>query len=82
MLQTLDIFSKMFVPQGVLRPCTSGPNVAFSCQDVPRDSVVVQELCYKPDELIFFFFSNLPHPSGRTISPGVYSVSNRNDYQK
>jgi hypothetical protein len=32
-----------------------------------------------PDELIdfFFFFSNLA-----TLGPGVYSASNRNEYQK
>jgi hypothetical protein len=50
-------------------------------------SVVVKALCYKPevrgfenqrDELIFF---NLSNHSGLT-RPWVYSVSNRNEYQK
>jgi hypothetical protein len=54
-----------------------------------RDSVVVEALCYKPEGRGiasrlggFFFFCNLPNPSGRTMALGVDSASNRNEYQE
>jgi hypothetical protein len=48
-------------------------------------SVVVEALCYKvkdlsPDEVIEFFSNYLILPATR--GPGVYSASNRNEYQK
>jgi hypothetical protein len=47
-----------------------------------RCGVVVKALCYKPEGRGFDTrwgdFLNLPNPSG----PGVYSTSNRNEYQK
>jgi hypothetical protein len=52
-----------------------------------RGSVVVKAVCCKPegcgiearqDELIFLIYLILPAPLG----PGVYSDSNRNEYQK
>jgi hypothetical protein len=52
-----------------------------------RGSVVVKELCYKPEgrgfqtwwgELIFSIHLILP----AALGPGVYSASNRNQYQK
>jgi hypothetical protein len=50
-----------------------------------RGSVVVKALCYKPESRGFDSrwgeFLNLPKLSGRT-RPGVYSASNRNEYQK
>jgi hypothetical protein len=49
-----------------------------------RSSVVVKALCYKPEGrgsiLDGVIFLNLPIPSG--LGPGVYSASNRNEYQK
>jgi hypothetical protein len=47
-----------------------------------RSSVVVMALCYKVGgECIFFFFSiSLILPAA--LGPGVYSASNRNEYQK
>jgi hypothetical protein len=42
-----------------------------------RGSVVVKVLCYKPEgELIFYLI--LP----AAVGPGVYSDTNRNEYQK
>jgi hypothetical protein len=55
---------------------------SFTC-----DSVVVKALCYKPEsrgfkthwgEWIVSFYLILPAPLG----PGVYSASNRNEYQR
>jgi hypothetical protein len=50
-----------------------------------RGSVVVKALCYKPegrgsipDEANFLIYLILPVALG----PGVYSASNRNEYQK
>jgi hypothetical protein len=50
-----------------------------------RDSLVVKALCYKPevtgsipDEMIFLIYLILP----ATLGSGVYSASNRNEYQK
>jgi hypothetical protein len=50
-----------------------------------RGSVVVKALCYKPegrgfnsDEAIFQIYLILP----AALGPGVYSASNRNEYQK
>jgi hypothetical protein len=52
-----------------------------------RGDVVVKELCYKPEcrgfltrlgELIFSIYLIL----SAALGPGVYSASNRNEYQK
>jgi hypothetical protein len=52
-----------------------------------RGNVVVKTLCYKPEsggfeircgELIFSMYAFLP----AALGPGVYSASNRNEYQK
>jgi hypothetical protein len=47
-----------------------------------RGSVVVKALCYKPEgrgfETWWGEFLNLP----ASLGPGVYSVSNRDEYQK
>jgi hypothetical protein len=49
-------------------------------------SVVVKALCYKPEvrdpmrRIIFFFSIYLNIPTA--LGPGVYSASNRNEYQK
>jgi hypothetical protein len=49
------------------------------------DSVVVKALCYKPEGRGFDTrwgeFLNLHNPS-EPLDPGVYSASNRNEYQK
>jgi hypothetical protein len=50
-----------------------------------RGSVAVKALCYKPEgsipgEVIFFFLIYLILPAA--LGPGVYSASNRNEYQK
>jgi hypothetical protein len=50
-----------------------------------RGSVVVKELCYKPEGRGFdsrggFFFIYLILPAA--LGTGVYSASNRNEYQK
>jgi hypothetical protein len=55
---------------------------------VAHGSAVLEALCYKPegrwlksDENVFFFFSiYLILPAA--LGPGVYSASNRNEYQK
>jgi hypothetical protein len=51
-----------------------------------RGRIVVKAICYELegrglDKRWGDFFLNLPNPSGRT-SRGVYSASNRNEYQK
>jgi hypothetical protein len=50
----------------------------------PRSSVMVKVKCYKPEGRGFDTrwgeFLNLPNPSA--LAPGVYWVSNRNEYQK
>jgi hypothetical protein len=52
-----------------------------------RGSVVVKALCYKPegrgsnpDEVIGFFSIDVILPAA--LGPGVYSASNRNEYQE
>jgi hypothetical protein len=56
------------------------PNSLAAC-----DSVAVKALRYIPEgrglDTQWGDFLNLPNPSGR-IGPGVYSASNRNEYQK
>jgi hypothetical protein len=61
----------------------------MNCKEFGRDksSVVVKAICYKPQgrgfesrrgELIVSIYLILP----AALGPGVYSVSNRNEYQK
>jgi hypothetical protein len=50
-----------------------------------RSSIVVKALCYKPEgrgfDTLRGYFLNLPNPPA-ALGPGVYSASNRNEYQK
>jgi hypothetical protein len=49
-----------------------------------RSSIVVKAICYKPEGRGFNTqwgeFLNLPNPLA-ALGPGVYSASNRNEYQ-
>jgi hypothetical protein len=49
--------------------------------DIPRGSVVVQALCYEPEDTMRWSF---PIYLILTVAlgPGVYSASNRYEYQK
>jgi hypothetical protein len=51
-----------------------------------RGSVVIKALCYKPEGRGFYArwdeFLHVLNPSGRIRPEGVYSPSNRNEYQK
>jgi hypothetical protein len=72
----------MFRPKWPL----SGEQVVVTKEQGARSSVVVKALCYKPEGRGFdtrwgdFFLIYLILPAA--LGPGVYSASNRNEYQK
>jgi hypothetical protein len=54
----------------------------FSCNMAASSTVVVGALCYKPEGRGCSEFSSVHLILTASLGPGVYSVSNRNEYQK